>query len=98
MPSSPRDIIRIALRPALPPVHSLPSLSVMEVEVGQLYRKTDAFSSLWEVISSFEDGSGIRHARLRNTADPTAVKLIAEAALRNPKFYRRAMAAPAFRE
>ncbi|HUC61158.1 MAG TPA: hypothetical protein VMF53_04310 [Alphaproteobacteria bacterium] len=83
------DLTRIYLRPGPNAPSAGRPEPVSKVEVGQIFRKTDAFHSLWQVTASFADGSGVRHARLCNKFDRTTVKLIAEAALRNPRFYIR---------
>jgi hypothetical protein len=82
------EISRIFLRPNRAPADPVRSPPVTKLEAGQIYRKADAFQSRWQVVASFSDSTGVRHARLRNTADPTSIKLIAESALRNPKLYR----------
>jgi hypothetical protein len=58
-----------------------------EVQVGQRYQKTDA-SSVWAVTDLVDDGEGVGHARITRVGDPTAVKMMATAALKDPKLYR----------
>lgn len=80
---------RIAIRPARADAYPLEKNPATAIEVGQVFRKMDALFTNWEVMSRFTDGSGVPHVRLRNLADGTAEKLIAERALRNPRFFRR---------
>jgi hypothetical protein len=78
---------RIYLRPGQPVAPPERIEPVGTIEVGQLFRKSDAFRSLWQVTALFADGSGVIHARLCNRFDRTALKLISETALRNPRYY-----------
>ena len=58
-----------------------------EVQPGQKYQKSEA-TSIWAVQDLIQDGEGIAHARIIRVGDPTAVKMIAVSALRDPRLYR----------
>lgn len=58
-----------------------------EVLPGQRYQQVES-SPVWEVRDLTKDGEGIAHARLTRVGDPTAVKMISVAALRDPRLYR----------
>lgn len=58
------------------------------VDIGQVYRKVDGFSALWEVVGFVVDAVGIRHVRLRNADDVLTTKLVSEATLRNVRMFR----------
>jgi hypothetical protein len=90
-----REYTQLSLMPAHRDAPVLEQHPVTHIEIGQLFRKMDMLVSIWQVVASFEDGSGVRHARLRNVADESVVKLISESALRNPKFFRRVAMASA---
>jgi hypothetical protein len=89
MRKSERARARLVLMPALKGGRLREGLPVTEVEAGQIYCKTELLSSNWEVIATFDDDAGVRHVRLRNVADTSSEKLIAEKVLRNPRFFRR---------
>lgn len=59
-----------------------------EVLPGQRYQPTDA-SSIWEVRELTKDAEGIVHARLTRVGDPTAIKMISVAALKDPRLYKQ---------
>lgn len=58
-----------------------------DVQLGQRYQPTDS-SSVWEVRELVRDAEGIVHARLTRVGDPTALKTISAAALRDARLYR----------
>lgn len=58
-----------------------------EVVTGQRYQQVDA-TSVWEVESLTKDREGIPHARLIRVGDPTAIKMISVAALKDSRLYR----------
>ncbi|HSV29743.1 MAG TPA: hypothetical protein VLL76_09285 [Candidatus Omnitrophota bacterium] len=58
-----------------------------EVVTGQRYQPTDS-SAVWEVREVVKDAEGISHARLTRVGDPTAMKTISVAALRDNRLFR----------
>jgi hypothetical protein len=89
MRKSERERARLVLMPSLKRAWMREGLPVVEVQTGQVYCKTDMLASNWVVIATLDDDTGVRHVRLRNVADTSSEKLIAENVLKNPRFFRR---------
>ncbi len=58
-----------------------------DVVSGQRFQPISS-TAVWEVRELTRDAAGIQHARLSRLGDPTAVKMIAVSALRDPRLYR----------
>lgn len=58
-----------------------------EVLTGHRYQPTDS-NTQWEVRELVKDAEGIIHARLVRVGDPTHVKTLSVAALKDARLYR----------
>ncbi len=58
-----------------------------DVLAGQRYQKADS-KFVFEVKGLTKDAEGVVHARLVRVGDPTAIKMISVAALKDTRLYR----------